>query len=180
MDEFSLYSRMREHGTLAETPRDVPDARFALPSTIYWMRALAILAEGLKLDFKAARTFYDKVQRRPLSEPELNSVCEQLLFALHQIAALQAISAVPNKVDVARVGIVAWYYGVYGAASAMIAAADGSFPIPMRPPPSSGIGIFRQTASPCPRSAIGFRIFSTTRSRTSLLWCVRAASTRSR
>ncbi|MER9847712.1 hypothetical protein NKJ55_10145, partial [Mesorhizobium sp. M0106] len=35
---------------------------------------------------------------------------------------------VPNKADVARVGIVTWYYGVYGAASAMIAACDGSFP----------------------------------------------------
>ena len=30
--------------------------------------------------------------------------------------------------DLARVGIVTWYYGIYGAASAMIAAADGSFP----------------------------------------------------
>ena len=36
--------------------------------------------------------------------------------------------SVPNKADVARIGIVTWYYGVYGAASAMIAAADGSFP----------------------------------------------------
>ncbi|NOT39076.1 MAG: hypothetical protein HOP13_01130 [Alphaproteobacteria bacterium] len=38
------------------------------------------------------------------------------------------MSEVPNKADVARVGIVTWYYGIYGAASAMIAAADGSFP----------------------------------------------------
>lgn len=33
-----------------------------------------------------------------------------------------------DKKGVARVGIVTWYYGVYGAASAMIAACDGSFP----------------------------------------------------
>ena len=119
---------MREHGTLAEEPKNVPDARFALPSTINWMRALAILVDALKLDFKAARSFYAKVQRRPLSEREFNSICEQLLFALHQIASLQAISDVKNKADVSRMGIVAWYYGIYGAASAMIAAADGSFP----------------------------------------------------
>ena len=128
MDDFSLYTRMREYGTLAEKPGDVPDARFAFPSTIHWMRALAILINDPKLDFKAAKTFYVKVQRRQLSEKEVNSICEQLLFALHQLASLYAISDVKNKADVARIGIVAWYYGVYGAASAMIAAADGSFP----------------------------------------------------
>jgi hypothetical protein len=68
------------------------------------------------------------VQRRSLSDRELNSVCEQLLFALHQLASLRALAAVENKADVARIGIMAWYYGVYGAASAMIAAGDGSFP----------------------------------------------------
>lgn len=128
MDHFSLYSRMREHGTLAETPGEVPDARFALPSTINWMRALAILVSELKLNFVSARCTYAKVQRRALSERELNSVCEQLLFALHQLASLRAIATVENKADVARIGIMAWYYGVYGAASAMIAAGDGAFP----------------------------------------------------
>lgn len=128
MDKFSLYERMREHGTLAEAPREVPDARFALPSTINWMRALAILVDP-GLDFQAARHFYKKVHRRALTDRELNSVGEQMLFTLHQIAALQAIAKAENGADVARVGIVAWYYGVYGAASAMIAAADGSFPV---------------------------------------------------
>lgn len=128
MSDFSLYTRMQEHGTLAEKPSDIPDARFALPSTIHWMRALAILVEDIGLDFKTAKKFYANVQRRQLSDREINSVCEQLLFALHQLASLQAISDVKNKADVARIGIVAWYYGVYGAASAMIAAGDGSFP----------------------------------------------------
>lgn len=128
MSDFPPYTRMQAHGTLAEKPSDIPDARFALPSTIHWMRALAILVEYLSLDFKAAKKFYANVQRRQLSDRETNSVCEQLLFALHQLASLQAISDVKNKADVARIGIVAWYYGVYGAASAMIAAGDGSFP----------------------------------------------------
>jgi hypothetical protein len=128
VDSFSLYSRMREHGTLAQTPGDVPDARFALPSTINWMRSLAILVSELKLNFTSARDAYARVQRRALNERELNSVCEQLLFALHQLASLRAIATVENKADVARIGIMAWYYGVYGAASAMIAAGDGAFP----------------------------------------------------
>jgi hypothetical protein len=123
----SLYARMQIHGTLTETPRDVPDARFALPSTIHWMRALAILAADQKLDFASARAFYAKVQARGLPERELNTVCEQLLFVLNQIAALQTLATATNEADVARTAIVAWYYGVYSAASAMTAAMDGSF-----------------------------------------------------
>jgi hypothetical protein len=34
----SLYSRIQTHGTLTEAPRDLPDARFALPSSVHWMR----------------------------------------------------------------------------------------------------------------------------------------------
>jgi hypothetical protein len=123
----SLYLRIQTHGTLTESPRDVPDARFALPSTIHWMRALAILSVDQKLDFAAGRGFYAKIQARSMPEPELNTVCEQLLFVLNQIAALQALTSVANKADVARTAIVAWYYGVYSAASAMTAAMDGSF-----------------------------------------------------
>lgn len=123
----SLYARMQTHGTLTEAPRDVPNARFALPSTIHWMRALAILVADLNVDFAAGRTFYARVQTRNMPERELNTVCEQLLFVLNQVAALRAMTAAPNKADVARTAIVAWYYGVYSAASAMTAAMDGSF-----------------------------------------------------
>jgi hypothetical protein len=38
---------MQAHGTLTEKPRDVPHARFALPATIHWMRALALLTHHL-------------------------------------------------------------------------------------------------------------------------------------
>ncbi len=123
----SLYARMQTHGTLTEAPRDVPDARFALPSTIHWMRALAILVADLNVDFATGRTFYTRVQARSVPDRELNTVCEQLLFVLNQIAALRALTSAPNKADVARTAIVAWYYGVYSAASAMTAAMDGSF-----------------------------------------------------
>ncbi|MER9852178.1 hypothetical protein NKJ55_33805 [Mesorhizobium sp. M0106] len=95
MQNYSLYARMREHGTLAGKATDVPDVRFALPSTINWIRSLAILVDSLKLDFQAARRFYGNLQRRSITERELNSIFEQLLFSLHQIAALQAIADVP-------------------------------------------------------------------------------------
>jgi hypothetical protein len=107
----SLYTRMRTHGTLTETPDEIPDAVFELPSTLNWMRAEAILVSDCALDFSTAQAFYGRVQRKELSERQLNSVFEQLLFSLHQIAALRGMAAVPNKADVARVGIVTWYYG---------------------------------------------------------------------
>jgi hypothetical protein len=119
---FSLYTRMREFGTLAENAKDVPDVRFALPSTVHWMRALAILVRSSEIGFQDAKNFYSqKTQRRMLSDKEVNSVCEQLLFSLNQIASIRAMSKTENKADVARIAIMAWYYGVYGAASAMIA-----------------------------------------------------------
>lgn len=128
MNNFSLYTRMREYGTLAETADNILDAPFALPSTINWMRALAILTRELGLNFASSQRFYVDVKRRLLSDREINTVCEQLLFALHQLAGLRAIAVVENKADVARISIMAWYYGVHGAASAMVAAGDGSFP----------------------------------------------------
>ena len=127
MTEFSLYQRMQTYGTLTEPPKDIPDARFALPSTINWIRALAILAADSDVQFSTAKAFYDGVQRRQLNDREINTICEQLLFALNQIAALECLSVAPNAADVARVSIITWYYGIYGAASAMIAANDGSF-----------------------------------------------------
>lgn len=128
MSDFSLYARMREHGTLAEPASEIPEARFALPSTIHWMRALAILTRANAIGFASGRLLYATVQKRPMAAREVNSACEQLLFALHQIAALRALSKAENKADVARIGIMAWYYGIYGAATAMVIAADGSFP----------------------------------------------------
>ncbi len=61
---------MLEHGTLAETPNDISDARFALPSTINWMCALAILAEASDFGFATARPFYASVRRRIMADRE--------------------------------------------------------------------------------------------------------------
>jgi len=123
----SLYQRLRNFGTITEEPPDIPDAVFALPSTIHWMHALAILVESRGTHFQSAQSFYGNTQNSKMSDRTLNTVSEQLLFAFHQIVALRALGVVPNKADVARMAIVSWYYGIYGAASAMIAAADGSF-----------------------------------------------------
>jgi hypothetical protein len=90
------------------------------------MHALALIVRSSGVSFTSARQFYVSTQRRKLNAHEENTIFEQLLFALHQLSALEALRLVPRRADVARVGIVAWYYGVYAAATAMVAAQDGS------------------------------------------------------
>jgi hypothetical protein len=121
-----LYKRIVETGTLAE-PGGVPDPQFALPSTVNWMRGLALVASAEGLNFRAACKHYTAISRRSFSPQEENTILEQLFFALHQLSALEALRTVARRADVARMGIVTWYYGVYYAASAMVAAQDGSF-----------------------------------------------------
>jgi hypothetical protein len=122
---FSLYNRFTSQGTLSD-PDEVPDPLFALPSTINWMRALAILVQDRGLTYGSASAFYSAVQQRVGTAKEENTIFEQLLFAVHQLSALEALRSSTSNADVARVGIVGWYYGIYSAASAMIAAQDGT------------------------------------------------------
>jgi hypothetical protein len=121
-----LYKRIVQQGTLSE-PKGVPDPQYALPGTINWMKALAILTRQKGIDFRSACTFYAPIQKRTFSPHEENSIFEQLLFALHQVSAIEALRGVGRKSDVARIGIVAWYYGIYAASTAMVTAQDGSF-----------------------------------------------------
>ena len=123
---MSIYHRITVEGTLSE-PKGVPDPAFSLPSTINWMRGLALLVRDKKVDHEFSKSFYSSVAKRDASNREVNTTLEQLLFALHQCSALRALKSIPSKADVARVGIVTLYYGVYAAASAMVAAKDGSF-----------------------------------------------------
>src|SRR6202035_1833920 len=112
---MSLYKRLTTTGTLSE-PKGIPDPLFALPSTVNWMSALAFLVARGGINSTSAKSFYSSVSERHPPEQEQNTVLEQLLFALHQCSALRALRAAACKADVARVGIVTWYYGIYAAA----------------------------------------------------------------
>lgn len=124
---MALFTRITEQGTLSE-PDGVPNPRFALPGTVNWMRALAVLVDSEDVCSATAKRFYQSVNRpaSSLSDKEENSVLEQLLFGLHQASALSALKQSDNPVDVMRVAIVAWYYGIYAAGSAMIVAQTKS------------------------------------------------------
>lgn len=124
--EGVLYRRIIEQGTINE-PGGKPDPQFALPSTVNWMEALSILVGSPALDFAAAKSFYSGQGKRNMDALVENTVLEQLFLSLHHLSALEKMKDVDVSADVARVGILAWYYGITNAASAMTAAQNGSF-----------------------------------------------------
>ena len=121
-----LYDRIIKQGTINE-PDGKPDPQFALPSTVNWMRALRILAEDEGIDFETATAFYKKEGKRKMDIRVENTVLEQLFLGLHHLSALDQFRGGSTAADYARVGVLAWYYGIANAASAMTAAQSGSF-----------------------------------------------------
>jgi len=119
-----LYDRIIKQGTINE-PGGKPDPQFALPSTVNWMRAMRILVEGI--NFASADAFYSKQGKRAMDVLVENTVLEQLFLGLHHLSALEQFRSGAKASDYARVGILAWYYGIANAASAMTAAQSGSF-----------------------------------------------------
>ncbi|MEO9492022.1 MAG: hypothetical protein ABJM26_00505 [Anderseniella sp.] len=121
-----LYDRIIKQGTINE-PDGKPDPQFALPSTVNWMRALRLLVEEPRMDFATADAFYVKHGKRSMDVLVQNTVLEQLFLGLHHLSALEQFQKGTKASDYARVGILAWYYGISNAASAMTAAQSGSF-----------------------------------------------------
>ncbi|MBF6986751.1 hypothetical protein [Cupriavidus sp. IK-TO18] len=120
------HGRPSATGTLAE-PEGAPEPRFALQGTVNWMHALALVVQDEAIDWPQIQAFYSQVRRfSSLTDAATNTVFEQLLMSLHHLSALHAMAATNSDRDLARVGVMAWYYGIYCAASAMIAAKDGS------------------------------------------------------
>lgn len=125
-DRFSLLDRFMEQGTLSD--RDgIPDPTYSLPATLNWMRALALLVEDAEISPAKMPECCATIAKGDLSDQAVNTAFEQLLMALHHLASLQAMGTLPKKIDPARSAIVTWYYGIFHAASAMIAAQDGSY-----------------------------------------------------
>ncbi len=123
---MDVYKRIVQQGTLSE-PKGVPNPEYSLPATLNWMRGLSILVHSAGINSGFAKKTYSSINKRTATTHETNTTLEQIIFALHQCSALHALKSVPRKSDIARVGIVAWYYGIYAAASAMVVAQDGSF-----------------------------------------------------
>jgi hypothetical protein len=121
-----LYDRIVNQGTINE-PEGKPDPQFALPSTVNWMRALRLLVEDGNINFVSSDVYFSLQPKRTMDVLVENTVLEQLFLSLHHLSALEQLAGAGRASDYARIGILAWYYGIANAASAMTAAQFNSF-----------------------------------------------------
>ncbi|MEA5077529.1 MAG: hypothetical protein VB013_03075 [Anaerolineaceae bacterium] len=114
-----LYERFK-----TEDPRR--DWQFSLMGTLNWARSLALhVSEGFSRDEIVSH--YLNVARLPIDKARENKVFENLVLAFHCQSSLHVMgSKFENIYSINRSAVVSWYYGLYYAAKAMIAAVDGS------------------------------------------------------
>ena len=114
-----LYRRLR-----AEDPSIDPS--HSRRGTLNYFKALSLLCSTGFSDEELAAFYSSKVTRRKVNPKADTLAFENMLMALHELSALQAMSRRgQNSYDLIRSAIVSWYYGIYCAGSAMIAAKDG-------------------------------------------------------
>lgn len=91
------------------------------------MASLAMICKSEGFSREELKDFYSKVSRRNVNHEADTWVFENILMALHNVSALDQMSdEISNKLPIVRSAIVAWYYAIYYASSAMIAATSGS------------------------------------------------------
>lgn len=106
---------------------DQAEPRFAFQGTVNWMRALAEVVNSGACDDDELKSLYRRVPRRPVNNEADTLVFQNMHMAYHNLASLKAMSNdALDKYDICRSAIVSWYYSVYFASSAMIAASSGS------------------------------------------------------
>lgn len=115
-----LLDRLFDAGNQAEP-------RFAFQGTVNWMRGLAEIVNSGTCAKDELESLYKKVQRRPANREADTLAFENMHMAYHNLASLKAMNNDSlDKYDICRSAIVSWYYSIYFAASAMIAASSGS------------------------------------------------------
>lgn len=100
---------------------------FIQRSTFNWMRSLAIATDVDAFSNEELAVSYEAVGRRAANDQADDASFERLLMAQHHHSSGQTLR--DSNIDPhqsVRLAIVAWYYTVYEASSAMIAAQDGS------------------------------------------------------
>ncbi len=106
---------------------DQPKPRFAFQGTVNWMRALSILVNG-QFSHHQILQFYQHVHRRRANEQADALAYECLTMSMHNVSAINSMKEIGDPYPIVRSAIVAWYYGTYYAAKAMLAACSGSDP----------------------------------------------------
>lgn len=110
------------------THQQLPTARFAFQGTVNWMRALALLVGAGLFKSDALRDKYSRTEKRTPNEEADTLAFSYLLMALHNASSLAKHTELDEPYSCVRSGIVSWYYSIYYASKAMIAAATGADP----------------------------------------------------
>ncbi len=109
--------------------KDQPTARFAFQGSINWIRGVSILVDSELFSDENIKSHYLHVTRRTVNEMADTRAFENILMSLHNVSALQKFKLLEeNHYDVVRSAIVSWYYAIYYASKAMIAATSESDP----------------------------------------------------
>ena len=117
-----MYERLKK-----ENPSVNP--QFSFSATCNWLRAIALLCEINSFETTKLSEFYKSVQCRTVNRTADTLVFEQAFMSFHNLAALEAIKINQNyHCNLIQSAMINWYYGIYFAAKAMIAACDGSNP----------------------------------------------------
>ena len=117
-----LLTQLQTHG-------DQPEPRFALPATLYWMRALAVAIDEQGFTNSELDKRYESVKRRAAMPESDAAAFERLLMGIHNYSAIASINShIADRYDVVRMAIVAWYYAIHGGGSAMVRSTSGSAP----------------------------------------------------
>lgn len=115
-----LLNQLFTHG-------DQPAPRFAFQGTVNWMRGLAILSEN-GFSHVELRNFYQTIQRRQPNHEADALAYEYITMSMHNVSAIDSMESIENPYPIVRSAIVAWYYAVFYASKAMLAASSGSDP----------------------------------------------------
>jgi hypothetical protein len=107
---------------------DQPTPRFAFQGTVNWMRGLAMVCVNNGFSPESLNHFYGSVNRRAENVEADTLAFECLVMAMHNVSSLDQLLTIANPYGVVRSSIVAWYYAIYYASKAMLAASTGVNP----------------------------------------------------
>ena len=94
--------------------------------SVHWLHGLSELS---KRNADEILTFYDKITELTLTPSQINKTFESLLMSLHYLDALKSLRVIENEYQsISRIGIIAWYYGIYNSCKAMLAVTNGTIP----------------------------------------------------
>jgi len=107
--------------------KNQPKPQFAFQGSINRMRGLAMILQDEFSDEKLDAS-YQNVQQRPVNNKADVKAFEYLTMSLHNVSAIDSMHSIQDPSSIVRAAIVSWYYAIYYAAKAMLAASSGADP----------------------------------------------------